>query len=175
MSNPTRVRSIIGSKSKTLTCFKPWDFRRCTFLYVDEPPTLGLGFARVEASGRVGAEREEVSQMKVCHYWIRRSKPKSSCGARRRSRGMFRLSLCSFFCIPVLRRQQIPDLSSFSCASSTAFSPHSRSRNHPAAILLLEIPIVVAFVLRRLKIPESFGLRFKEFVYNLSSMTVWTS
>ncbi|KAM1192190.1 hypothetical protein COP2_012891 [Malus domestica] len=45
MLDPTRARSTTGSKSKTLTRFKPWDFRSCTSLYVDKPPVLGLGFA----------------------------------------------------------------------------------------------------------------------------------
>ncbi|KAM1567350.1 hypothetical protein ACFX1Z_045909 [Malus domestica] len=68
MSDAARAWSTTGSESKTLTRFKPWDFESCTSLYVDEPPVLGLGLAEAEASGKVGAKREKVSQMKDCHY-----------------------------------------------------------------------------------------------------------
>ncbi|KAM1116291.1 hypothetical protein TB2_006710 [Malus domestica] len=82
MSDPARARSITGSELKTLIRLKLWDFRSCTSSFVDEPSALGLGLAGAEASGKVGAEKEEVSQRKACHHWICRSKPKWSCGDR---------------------------------------------------------------------------------------------
>ncbi|KAM1512725.1 hypothetical protein ACFX1Z_024254 [Malus domestica] len=82
MSDLARARSITGSELKTLIRPKPWDFRSCTSLFVDEPSALRLGLAGTKASGKVGAEKEEVSQRKACHHWICRSKPKWSCGDR---------------------------------------------------------------------------------------------
>ncbi|KAM2555350.1 hypothetical protein TB2_019371 [Malus domestica] len=68
MSDPARARSITGSELKTLIRLKLWDFRSCTSSFVDEPSALGLGLAGAEASGKVGAEKEEVLQRNACHY-----------------------------------------------------------------------------------------------------------
>ncbi|KAM1316964.1 hypothetical protein ACFX13_002390 [Malus domestica] len=68
MLDPARAQSTARSESKTLTGSRPWDFRSCTTLYVNKPPALVLGLTGAEASGRVNAEREEVSQRKVFHY-----------------------------------------------------------------------------------------------------------